>query len=184
MKQASEHKTDNEVIQMVLHGQKEMYGVLIERYQNLVRGYAFHLCRNMDQAADLAQDSFITAYQCLERLQDTQAFPGWILGILKNKYRNLRRDNKIPTIPLSELGFDLPDSVQKPSFSEEQLEKISKYVSSLPENYREVILLRYLQDFSYKEMADILDIPITTVTKRLFFARKFLLIKAQEDGLL
>ena len=161
-----------------------MYGLLMDKYQNLVKGYAYHLCRNVETAADLTQESFITAYQCLGRLKEPNAFPGWILGILKNKYRNLGRENKIPTISLSELGFDLPDSVQNPAYSDEQLEKISNYVYSLPDKYREVILLRYLHDSSYKEIARILGIPVTTVTKRLLYARGFLLSKAKGDGLI
>ena len=184
MIQTTENRSDEEIIQMVLDGQKEMYGVLMERYQNLVKGYAYHLCRNIEEAADLSQETFITGYQCLGRLKQAKAFPGWILGILKNKYRNLGRENKIPTIPLGELGMDLPDSVQNSVYSEEQLKKISNYVYSLPENYREVILMRYLQDFSYKEIARILEIPVTTVTKRLLYARAFLLKKAKEDGLI
>lgn len=184
MNQSIDNRTDEEIIQAVIHGDKEMYGQLMERYQNLVKGYAFHLCRNREVAMDLAQDTFITGYQHLGRLKEPKAFPGWLLGILKNKWRNLGRENKIPTISLGELGYDPPDSGQRSSYSEEQLEKISNYVYSLPENYREVILLRYLHDSSYKEIAQVLGIPVSTVTKRLFHAREFLLKKAQGDGLL
>jgi RNA polymerase sigma-70 factor, ECF subfamily len=178
------NQTDEEIIQSVLNGDKEMYGLLVNRYQRMVLGYGYQLCRNQDTASDLAQETFITAYNSLDRLKEPAAFPGWLLGILKNKYRNLERVNKIPTISLSELGLDFPDSDQRPMYSEEQLEKISHYVSSLPEKYREVVLLKYLQDFSYKEIARILDIPVTTVTMRLIYARKFLMKKAKEDGLL
>jgi len=176
--------TDVEIIKSVLEGNKDMFGQLVDRYQQLVVGYAYHLCRNRDSADDLTQETFIAAYKSLDRLKEPGAFPGWILGILKNKYRNLGRDNKIPTISLSELGIDLPDSGQHETFSQDALDKIVKYVYSLPEKYKEVILLKYIKDFSYKQIADILGIPVSTVTMRLIYARKFLVKKAKGDGLL
>ncbi len=184
MDKNKDKQTDEEIIQSVLTGDKEMFSLLVNRYQRMVLGYGYQLSRNQDTASDLVQETFITAYNSLDRLKEPAAFPGWLLGILKNKWQNLGRENKIPTISLNELGLDLPDSGQSPMYSEEQLEKISNYVSSLPEKYREVVLLKYLQDFSYKEIARILEIPVTTVTMRLIYARKFLMKKAKEDGLL
>jgi RNA polymerase sigma-70 factor, ECF subfamily len=184
MNQTTEHRTDEKIIQTILNGDKEMYSLLVERYQNMVLRYALHLCRNQDTASDLAQETFIAAYNTLDCLKEPAAFPGWLMGIVRNKYRNLGRENKIPTISLTELGMDIPDSSQPPAYSEEQLEKISKYVSSLPEDYQEVVLLRYLQDFSYKDIARILQVPVTTVTGRLTHARRFLLKKAKEGGLI
>ena len=184
MNPSNEHQTDEEIIQSILDGDKEMYSLLVERYQNMVLGYAFHLCKNQDTASDLAQETFIAAYNTLDRLKEPAAFPNWLMGIVRNKYRNLGREYRIPTIPLTELGIDIPDSGQKPMYSEEQLENISKYVSSLPEDYQEVVLLRYLQGFSYKEIAKILKVPVTTVTGRLTHARRFLLKKAKEGGLI
>lgn len=176
--------TDVEIIKSVLEGNKDMFSHLVDRYQQMIFGYAFHLCRNRATADDLTQETFITAYKSLDRLKEPGAFPGWMLGILKNKYRNLARDNKIPTIPLSELGIDLPDSGQQETFSQDDLDKIVKYVYSLPEKYKEVILLKYVKDFSYKEIADILGIPVSTVTMRLIYGRKLLVEKAKKDGLL
>ena len=184
MNQNQDHQSDKEIIQSILNGDKEMYRLLVDRYQHMVLGYAYQLCKNQDTASDLAQETFIAAYNALDCLKKPAAFPGWILGILKNKYRNLGRSHKISTISLSEIGKDIPDSGQTPAYSEEQLEKISKYVSSLPEDYQEVILLRYLQGCSYKEMASILQVPVTTVTGRLTHARRFLFKKAKEGGLI
>lgn len=184
MNQTKEHRTDEEIIQSILNGDKEMYSLLVERYQYMVLRYALHLCRNQDTASDLAQETFIAAYNALDCLKERAAFPGWLMGIVRNKYRNLGRNNKIPTISLTELGMELPDSGQQSTYSEEQLEKISKYVDSLPEDYQDVVLLRYLQGHSYKEMASILQVPVTTVTGRLTHARRFLLKKAKEGGLI
>lgn len=184
MNQTTEPLTDEVIIQSILNGDKEMYSLLVDRYQNMVLGHALHLCKNQDTASDLAQETFIAAYNTLDSLKEPVSFPGWLMGIVRNKYRNLGRDNKIPTISLTELGMEIPDSGQPSAYSEEQLEKISKYVSSLPEEYQDVVLLRYLQGYSYKEMARILQVPVTTVTGRLTQARRFLLKKAREGGLI
>jgi RNA polymerase sigma-70 factor (ECF subfamily) len=181
--QTNNNLMDEEIIQSILQGNKEMYSLLVNRYQMMILRYAFFLCKNKETASDLAQETFITAYDTLDRIKVPAAFPGWLMGILRNKYRNLGREHKIPTISLSELGLDIPDSGQPTTYTEEQLEKISKYVHSLPKDYQDVILLKYLQEFSYKEIANILNISITTVTGRLTHARQFLIKKAREDGL-
>jgi RNA polymerase sigma-70 factor (ECF subfamily) len=178
---------DAELINVALTGDREAYGVLVNRYMETLCGYALHLCGDYDTAADLAQETFITAYACLDRLKQPAAFSSWLLGILKNKYRNLGREQRIPTIPLDhlkEMGFEPPDSDNAPRYSDEELKQIISNVYSLPEKYRDVLLLRYLKGLSYKEIAEFLGLPVSTVTMRLTYARRLLLKKAKEGGLL
>ena len=180
-------KKDEEIMSAVLGGDKEAYGILVDRYTEMLFGYAFNLCGDYDSAADLAQETFITAYNCLDRLKNPSSFSSWIAGIMKNKYRNLGRERTIPTIPLEYLkdkGFEPPDSDTKPQYSNEDLNKIMKNLYSLPEKYREVLILRYMKDFSYKEIAAFLHLSVSTVTMRLIYARRLLIKKAKEDGLL
>ncbi len=179
--------SDKEVIQSIINGNKEAFKILFDRYAGMWLGYAYTLCRDHDIAADIVQESMITAYNCLDRIRDTASFPSWVAGIIKNTYRNLVRKKTISTIPLDDLvekGLDPPDSDISLSQNKEELAAVMKYIDSLPEIYKEVVMLRYIEDFSYKKISELLNIPETTVTMRLAHARKQLILKAKEDGLL
>ena len=181
------HKSsDSEIIQVILNGNKEAFGILVERYSPMFYGFAFNCCRDYDTAADLVQQGLIAAYNNLDRLRDPSSFSSWVAGIIKNKYRNLGRKKTVPTVPLDDLiekGFEPPDSDTQSPIKKEELQRIRHYISQLPEKYREVILLRYVEDFSYKKIADILNQTISTITMRLMYARRMLVEKARKDGL-
>jgi len=179
--------TDESIVRSVLGGDVEAYAALVERYRARLLGLAFHLCGDWDTATDLVQDTLIAAYKCLDRLRNPGAFAGWVAGILRNKVRNHRRDNHVATVSLDQLveaGFDPPNPNPAPVMSEEERSEVLKCVESLPDQYREVLMLRYVEDLSYKDIAAFLDVPVTTVTMRLAHGRKALLKKAREAGLL
>ena len=179
--------TDEAIIRSALGGDAEAYGLLVERYRARLLGLAFHLCGDYDTAADLAQETLITAYECLDRIRDPSTFAQWIAGILRNKFRNLGRTSPAPTISLDQLieaGFDPPNPDCAATVSDEELRQVAQCVESLPSQYREVLLLRYAEDRSYKEIADFLGLPVTTVTMRLTYARRLVIKKAREAELI
>lgn len=178
--------TDESILRSVLGGDVEAYGLLVERYRARLLGLAFHLCGDYDTATDLVQDTLIAAYKCLDRIKNPGAFGSWVAGILRNKVRNLRRENKEQTVSLDQLmeaGFDPPNPNPTPVMCEEELGEVLKCVESLSDNHRETLLLRYVEDLSYKDIAEFLGVPVTTVTMRLSHARKALVKKAKERGL-
>jgi RNA polymerase sigma-70 factor (ECF subfamily) len=178
---------DEAIVRSVLGGDVEAYGLLVERYRARLFGLALHLCGDYDAAADLAQDTLVTAYECLDRIRNPSTFAQWIAGILRNKFRNLARANPAPTVSLDQMvaaGFDPPNPDTGPAVAEVELRQAVECVWSLPEIYREVLLLRYAEDLSYKEMAEFLGLPVTTVTTRLTYARRLVIKKAKESGLL
>ena len=186
MKVECVQQTDATLIRQTLEGDKDSFGVLVERYRDRLFGLAFHLCGDYDTASDLTQDAFVTAYQCLDRIREPSAFASWLAGILRNKSRNLGRKNPAGALSLDQLmavGFDPPAVCDEPDFSEEATAAVAEYVSQLPAKYRETLVMRYVGDCSYKEMAELLGLPVTTVTTRLNYARKLLIQKAKEGGL-
>lgn len=188
MSDTTDEPTDEAIIRAVLGGDAQAYAQLVERYRARLLGLAFHLAGDWDTAADLAQETLVTAYECLDRIRNPAAFGVWIAGILRNKFRNLGRPNPAATLSLDQLleaGFDppVPDCAETAA-SDEDLRAVMKCVESLPEMYREVLLLRYVEDHSYKEIAEFLGLKATTVTMRLTYARRLLIKKAKEEGLL
>ncbi|HPS01869.1 MAG TPA: RNA polymerase sigma factor [Candidatus Sumerlaeota bacterium] len=180
--------TDEALIQAVLAGNKDAFGPLAQRHTPRLFGLAFHLCRDYDTAADLTQETLVAAYEALDRVRDRDAFPAWLAGILRNKFRNLGRyECRRPTLSLDELreaGFDprAPDSAH-PGRAAEQRE-VWQALEGLAPQHREVLLMRYSDDLSYDDIARYLDLPVTTVTSRLGHARKALIQRAKEMGLL
>lgn len=180
-------QADKNVILRVINGDKEAFRILFDRYAGMWFMFAFNLCGNYDTAADLVQEALIKAYQSLDRLKEPSSFPSWVAGIIKNTYRNLERKKSIPSIPLEDIKdkiFVSPDSDTSHSYSKEERAALNKYIEALPDKYKEVVMLRYADDYSYKKIAEILNVPETTVTMRLAYARKILLQNAKEDGLL
>jgi RNA polymerase sigma-70 factor (ECF subfamily) len=150
---------------------------------------AVRLTRNPSNAEDLVQETFLKAYRAYDTFEAGTNLKAWLYRILTNTFiNNYRRETRRPQE--TDLG-DLEDvylfrrlnrdtAVGSSSSAEEQLleglveEDIKQAVESLPENFRMVVLLADLEGFSYREIAEILDIPIGTVMSRLHRGRKAL----------
>ena len=183
----SDLRPDADLARLALEGDREAYGQLIERYQDRLVGLAFHLCGDYETALDLTQDTLLTAWSELDRLRDLSVFGGWLSGILRNKFRNLSRSRPAGQVSLDVLmadGFEPPAAEPDAGFAEDEVREVVRLVSALPEKYREALVLRYSGEHSYKEIADFLGLPVTTVTTRLNHGRKLLLEMARKADLL
>jgi RNA polymerase sigma-70 factor (ECF subfamily) len=147
------------------------------------------MTRNPANAEDLVQETFLKAYRAYGTFEEGTNLKAWLFRILTNTFiNNYRRDTRRPQE--TDLG-ELEDlylfrrlaretSATSSTSAEDQLleglveEDIKQAIESLPENFRMVVLLADLEGFSYKEIADILDIPIGTVMSRLHRGRKAL----------
>lgn len=152
-------------------------------------GAAMRLTRNPSDAEDLVQETFLKAYRAYDSFEAGTNLKAWLYRILTNTFiNNYRRDTRRPQE--TDLG-DLEDvylfrrmnrdtSTGQSSSAEEQLleglveSDIKEAIEALPESFRMVVLLADLEGFSYKEIAEILDIPIGTVMSRLHRGRKAL----------
>ena len=163
---------------------------------------AMRMTRNPSNAEDLVQETFLKAYRAYGTFEEGSNLKAWLYRILTNTFiNNYRRDTRRPQeTDLGELEdlylfrrLSRDTSAGSSSSAEDQLleglveEDIKQAVESLPENFRMVVLLADLEGFSYKEIADILDIPIGTVMSRLHRGRKALQVAlwdfATERGL-
>ena len=133
---------------------------------------ALGLVGDSNDALDLSQTAFIKAYRSLSKFEQKKPFLPWFYAILRNICFNfIRRKKLIPMISLEKVSQS--DLVPwKKNYQEDMKEIVAKAISLLPPQEREVILLKYFQEYSYKEMAQILNCPIGTVMSRLYYARK------------
>ncbi len=165
-------ETDSEVIDKVKKGDREAYGIIVKKYMRKAYFIALGFVGDSNDALDISQTAFIKAYRSLSKFDQERSFYPWFYAILRNlSFNFIKRKKLIPIIPLEKVaGSNLEPS--KKYYQDDTREIVGKAISSLPELEREVILLKYFQELSYKEMAQMLNCPIGTVMSRLYYARK------------
>lgn len=192
-----EKLTDAQLVEKVLEGDMSAYGILVNRYRSLVYGLACHVIGSFQDAEDIAQEAFIKAYDSLYTLKDKAKFGSWLRVITLNLCKmwlrksvgrdsyldinlsssEIRRFDKLSagsTNNEDDIDLSLTTSVTPEDIciNKEFQESVFTALSALPPKNRAVITLFYLDDFSYKEIGDFLNLPVSTVQSRLQRARK------------
>lgn len=177
---------DNIIVQQVQEGRIESFEILVERYQKQVYNIAYRYTGNRDDAYDLSQETFLKAYKGIKNFRQDSSFKTWIYHITANVCRDhLRKDSKVYKISIDEpihsehgdMEKQLMDSSRGPDEvyeSKELSEFIQDIIDDLQQEYKEVIILREVQQLSYEEIAEVLNCSIGTVKSRLNRARKIL----------
>jgi RNA polymerase sigma-70 factor (ECF subfamily) len=141
-------------------------------------GFALTLARNRTAAEDLVQETYARALAARRRLAPSENVRGWLFTILHNAWRNeLRRRRPAALDDTPGLAENLPDGEEDPEKSldrKETRERLRNAIASLPGPFQEVVVLRCVEEFSYKEIATILGCPAGTVMSRLARARALL----------
>jgi RNA polymerase sigma-70 factor (ECF subfamily) len=180
--------SDKELVENILNGNKESYGILAKKYQNMVYRLALYNIRNCDTAKDIAQEAFLIGYENLERLRNPSSFAPWIAGITRNLCITQLRNRKTTHLSLDSLmedGMEFGDPGTKNEEPNNELSvKLQNIISKLPPKYMEILDLRCAKDFSYQKAADFLGISIGTVRSRIYHAKKEILKRVKREGLL
>ena len=171
--------TDESLAGLVQKGDGEKFGSLMMRYEKKLFRYGHKFLAEDDNIDDVVQEVFIKTYQNIQSFDTTQKFSSWIYRIAHNTYVNaLKKKSKMP---LNLFDFDTLIShtvVDDPLIREKEQKEIRKIVDKglekLLPKYREIIIFYYLEELSYKEISDILHIPIGTVGIRLKRAKETL----------
>lgn len=178
--------SDEQAIRMCQQGNRQAYGFLVQRYMKRAYYSALGIVGSHDAALDLSQDAFVRAFRAIKKFDTNRQFFTWYYQILRNLCLNFIRDKKRHARSFSEMDDyqmkSLSDESQDASRAVEQSELKTimwQAINSLKPNEREIIVLKDFQDLPYKEIAEILNIPIGTVMSRLFNARKALKAKLE-----
>lgn len=174
-----------ETIQKVLKGNKDAYAEIVDIYKERIYFVCYRIIGNKHDAEDIAQETFIKAYINLERFNLKMNFTTWIYRIatnlcidrLRKRKPDYYLDAEMPGVDGQTLYSLIADNNKLPEAEIEQQELqqyIQAVILSLPDKYRSVIILMYLEDFSLKEISDILNIPLGTVKTRLHRGREAL----------
>ena len=166
-------RTDAELVNAVLDGEKQAFAVLVKRYERPVRAVALDVLGDYHSAADVSQEAFVKAYEQLAGLRKPEAFGPWLMKITRRcALDSLRRKPKETQLePKIAAVTESPDGQL-----DEDKQKLLAAVVKLPRSEKQVIMLRYLGDNSVKDVADIVGRSVGTVTKQLSRAHKRLRI--------
>ncbi|MBN1765928.1 MAG: RNA polymerase sigma factor [Sedimentisphaerales bacterium] len=161
--------SDQELIARCLDGHAQDYRFLVQRYQEPLLGFLAGHLRRRDQVDDAAQETFIRAYVNLGTLKKADSFFSWLCGIGRRvALEKLRADDKQRKL----MKMSPVKTNQSVSSDDYELEKA---VARLPQTYQELIHLRFYSGLSCRQVAQKLEIPISTVTKKL--SRAFVLLR-------
>ncbi len=177
-------ESDAEMIEAVKAGDATAYRGLVEKYQGRIYSVLYGIVRNREDARDLTQDAFVKAYRNLASFRADARFYTWLYRIAMNLGIDFTRRRK--RSPVSGLEEDIAardedggiselhstDSPSKALERKQLYKAIMDALETLPEQQKQVILLRELEGLSYREIAEVLDIAEGTVMSRLFYARK------------
>jgi len=182
---ARNQRTDEQLLADYRSGDKQSFAALVARYQRELFHFLVRFLGDRAAAEDVFQETFLQIHQSAEQFDPQRRFRPWLFTIAANKARDLIRSQaRRPTNPLQasinpgdeESGefIDLMQSVEnapdQPMERQELQQSVHQTVMGMPEHLREILLLSYFHQFPYKQISDILEIPLGTVKSRLHAA--------------
>lgn len=189
-----EKMDDHSLLAATLTGDEAAFKELVRRYQNQITNYVYRMLDDYDRAVDLAQETFLRVYTSAERYQATYSFSTYIYRIAHNlaiSELRQRKRRKLMQFPMffsdkdnDEVEIEIEDQRQvladDSMIAAEQREAVSKAIASLPEKYRAALVLCDIEEKSYEEISEVLDLPVGTVKSRINRARNLLKDKLKD----
>lgn len=176
----SKSLSDQELLKTYLSGNESAISALIDRHRKRVSDYIYMMVRSRDIADDIFQETFIKVVRFINegRYTENGKFLSWVLRIAHNQViDHFRQSKQLNKITEADAGYDILNSKQ---FSESNVEEkivssqiesdVRKLVEYLPEEQREVVMMRYFSGLSFKEIADQTDVSINTALGRMRYA--------------
>ena len=185
MKHVLDKQSDAELFARYAAGEEAAFRLIVNRYKNGLYMFLRHFLNRRDLIDDVFQETFLQLFTSRESFDTSRPLRPWLFTIAANKAKDaLRKRQRTAAIPIGtiadseEMSFDdvLNTLTSDSTMPYEKLEKgetavrVRQVIANMPENLREILILAYFNKFSYKQMAQILSIPIGTVKSRLHTA--------------
>jgi RNA polymerase sigma-70 factor, ECF subfamily len=158
---------------MSLPGSHRKMQQLVQLHYEALYCYAFRLSGSAADAEDLTQDAFCQAQSKLNQLRDATRVKAWLFSILRNAYLHRIRDARREKLVPLDFVADLPERHAEP-LPDIDPERLQEVLNELPEDFRTPLILYYFDDFSYRDIAEQMDLPMGTVMSRLARAKAHL----------
>ena len=171
--------TDEELISRFQNGDERAYVELVNRYKDRLLNFVFQFLGDIEQAEDVVQDTMLRLYEKKHYYKEIAKFSTWIYTIARNLANTeLRKKKRRKTTYLSQLSkerqFEIPaiqDDTDQSIQNEFINDRIQSAISNLPEHFKVVIILRDIQELSYEDISNIVEVPLGTIKSRINRAR-------------
>jgi RNA polymerase sigma-70 factor (ECF subfamily) len=182
---------DDKLVAAAAKGNQDAYKQLLEKYQKPLYFHIKKMVKDHEQVEDLVQEAFVKAFDNLGSYNTNYAFSTWLYRITTNHTIDYLRKKKLQTMSIhqpvktkeGEMFVQLPDdhaATDRNIIRKQRQKIIRNAIKNLPEKYRQVIEMRHLEELSYQEISEQLDLPLGTVKAHIFRARE-MLYKALKD---
>lgn len=177
---------DIAIVGAILNGQTRLYAKIQKKYNRMITSVIRRVVNNEQDIQDLVQETYIKAYQALSSYDSKYSFSSWLMKIATNHAIDFLRKRKLETVSIANQSIEndeddyiiqIPDPNLLPdqNLTQKELsETINSILAGLPENFRQIIVLRFQQELDYNEIAEKLKIPLGTVKATLFRAKKMM----------
>lgn len=176
---------DVELIRAAKRGEREAIVQLLREIETPLYRTAFYLIGNEQDALDITQDALIRVYTNIANYREEAQFKTWAQRIVTNLcIDRFRKKRELVSIDEHEITLKSTQNVEEEILSYGMAEDIQRAIEKLPDHFRLVVVMRYIQDYSYNEISESLDLPLNTVKSHLFRARKLLqgLLQEYQEG--
>jgi len=181
---------DSAIIEKVLGGELQAFGTLILKHQSKLFATIMNVVKNRELAEDITQEAYLKGFDKLDTLKNHDQFYPWLkriaLNLALNHFERAKRVMDVENEEDETSYFErIPDgeSPEELLVKEELKRYVRMYVEALPDKLRVVVVLREIEDMSYEEIAEMMNIPIGTVRSRLFNARQIIKDRLINQGL-
>ncbi len=176
--------SDEQLVEQFRAGDENAFRKLVKRYEKDIYRYLVRFLGNPAWAEDVFQDTFLQVHLSAGTFDISRSFRPWLYTIASNKARDFMRSQaRRPTVNVSAIESDDDDQIdlwsillqdnETPSTlfdRNQEIEIVREVVAQMPENLREILMLAYFKQLPYKEIAEVLDVPLGTVKSRLHAA--------------
>jgi RNA polymerase sigma factor (sigma-70 family) len=191
LKRAESREEDASLIKRALKGDQKAFKRLRVKYYDAIYNAIYRMIRDKEEVTDLTQEAFIKAFTSLSSFNDEYAFSTWLFKIATNNSIDYIRRRKLQTFSIdkpieskdSDYTFEIPDTTYEADselISGQRRKFLEDAISSLPPRYRQVIILRHVEEKEYQEIAKLLGLPLGTVKAHIFRARELLYKKLRD----
>jgi len=183
-------ESDAALVRRTRAGDTGAFGTLVERYMRRAYYAALGLVGSSDDALDLSQEAFVRAFKARHTIDPDRPFYAWLYQIIRRLCFNHTRDRRTRRRGIEAAGDWLAEQAaartagMKPDRALERVEakrRVARALESLSDRDREVLVLKEFEGLRYREIAEILGVPIGTVMSRLYSARRRLAAALEED---
>lgn len=183
--------SDEQILARALTGDAEAFGEIVKRWERRIFALAYGMLGREEDARDATQETFLAAFRSLRGFRGEAKVSSWLHRIAVNQCITRQRRAKVR----NEAAIDDEEERHANSFSaplkysparvaegQEHIEAVRRAVSALPIELRQVVLMKEFEELTFREIAEVLDLPLSTVKSRLYTAMKQLQLRLQRFG--